>query len=152
MLFIAKAGTEHVKNRRLVRLMFEWAMEMINEWLRHGQKAVICSGLVYRSFDEARYHGHPHRYQIHVDNPYVLHPDAPDAAPPPELGPRIAALGEAADSAREFLRAYATSLGLTGIASDPDAVAHHVYADFVSPADLQRSRNLTRIGRVKREY
>ena len=70
----------------------------------------------------------------------------------PSVEGQIEALGDAADSAREFLRGYATSLGLSQLGSDPDAIAHHVYADFVSPADLQRSRNLTRIGRVKREY
>jgi len=106
---------------------------------------------VYRAFNEALYHGHPHRYQIHVDNPYVLGPDG--NAPKPSLGGQLQALGAEADMARQFLMAYATSLGLSSaVASDPDAVAHHVYADFVSPADLQRSRNLTRIGRVKREY
>lgn len=151
MLFIVKAGTEHMPSKRLVRLMFEWALEMMNDWLKHGQKAVICSGLVYRAFDEALYHGHPHRYQIHVDNPYVLRPDGPDTMP--SIAGQIDALGDSADAARQFLAGYATSLGLTNLASDPDAIAHHVYADFVSPADLQRSRrNLTRIGRVKREY
>ena len=153
VLFIVKAGTEHMPSKRIVRLMFEWAMEMMNDWLKHGQKAVICSGLVYRAFDEALYHGHAHRYQIHVDNPYVLRPDGHETAPMPSVEWQIEALGDAADAAREFLRGYATSLGLTAaVASNPDAVAHHVYADFVNPADLQRSRNLTRIGRVKREY
>lgn len=152
MLFIVKAGTEHMPSKKIVRLMFEWAMEMMNDWLKHGQKAVICSGLVYRAFDEALYHDHPHRYQIHVDNPYVLRPDGPAGTPPPSLAGQIEALGDAADSARQFLQGYATSLGIADGATDPDAVAHHVYADFVSPADLQRSRNLTRIGRVKREY
>ncbi|MGD2047128.1 MAG: hypothetical protein PVJ80_08570 [Gemmatimonadota bacterium] len=153
ILFIVKAGTEHMPSKKIVRLMFEWAMEMMNDWLKHGQKAVICSGLVYRAFDEALYHEHPHRYQIHVDNPYVLHPDGPDDAPLPSLGGQLDALGDEAKMARQFLAAYATSLGLTStVAADPDAVAHHVYADFVNPADLQRSRNLTRIGRVKREY
>jgi len=151
ILFIEKAGTEHMPGKKIVRLLFEWAMEMINEWLNDGKKAVICSGLVYRAFNEALYHGHPHRYQIHVDNPYVLGPDG--NAPKPSLGGQLQALGAEADMARQFLMAYATSLGLSSaVASDPDAVAHHVYADFVSPADLQRSRNLTRIGRVKREY
>jgi len=150
MLFIVKAGTEHMPSKKLVRLMFEWAMEIINEWLNEGQKAVICSGLVYRSFDEALYHDYPHRYQIHVDNPYVLRPDLPDSAPPPGLMGQLSALDDSADLAQQFLSAYATSLGIDG--ADPDSVAHHVYADFVSPADLQRSRNLTRIGRVKREY
>ncbi len=153
MLFIAKAGTHYMPGKKLVRLMLEWALEMMNEWLKHGQKAVICSGLVYRSFDEALYHGHPHRYRIHVDNPYVLPPDGSDRVPRPSLAGQFEALGDAADLARQFLRSYAESLGLTEqVASDPDAVAHHVYADFVSPADLQRSRNLTRIGRVKRPY
>ena len=152
MLFIAKAGTEHVPSKRIVRLMFEWALEMMNEWLKHGQKAVICSGLVYRAFDEALYHGHAHRYHVHVDNPYVLRPDAPVGAPRPRLGAQLTALGDSADLARQFLEAYATSLGLDAAASEPDVVAHHVYPDFVSPADLQRSPNLTRIGRVKREH
>ena len=152
MLFIVKAGTEHVPSKRIVRLMFEWALELMNEWLKDGQKAVICSGLVYRAFDEARYHGHAHRYQVHVDNPYVIRPDGNHPTPMPSVAGQIDALGDAADSAREFLRGYATSLGLSQLGSDPDAIAHHVYADFVSPTDLQRSRNLTRIGRVKREY
>ena len=146
VLFVVKAGTEHVVPKKLVRLMFEWAMEMINEWMKKGQRAVICSGLVYRSFDEAVYHGHTHRYQIHVDNPYVVPPNSPM----PSLAERLEALDDAADVARSFLETYAASLGLNDV--DPDAIAHHVYADFVSPADLQRSRNLTRIGRVKREY
>ena len=150
-LFIMKAGTEHVPSKRIIRLMLEWALEMMNEWLKHGQRAVICSGLVYRAFDEARYHGHAHRYQIHVDNPYVI-PDGPDGSPAPSLARQVAALGDAADSARQFLQGYGTSLGLDQAASDLDALAHHVHADFVSPADLQRSQNLTRIGRVKREY
>jgi cell wall-associated NlpC family hydrolase len=149
MLFIVKAGTEHVPGKKIVRLMFEWALEMINEWLKDGQKAVICSGLVYRAFDGALYHDLPHRYQIHVDNPYVL---PPDNAPPPSLAGQLAALGDSADAARRFLQAYGSSLGFDDANSDPDTIAHHVYADFVSPADLQRSRNLTRIGRVKREY
>lgn len=152
MLFIFKAGTEHMPSKKIVRLMFEWALEMMNDWLKHGQKAVICSGLVYRAFDEALYHGHPHRYQIHVDNPYVLPPGEPGDAGPPALSQRVEALGDSAGSAREFLQGYATSLGIPQETSDPDAAAHHVYADFVSPADLQRSPNLTRIGRVKREY
>jgi hypothetical protein len=150
-LFIAKAGTEHLPSKRIVRLMLEWALEMMNEWLKHGERAVICSGLVYRAFDEALYHGHAHRYQIQVDNPYVIPLDGHDGSPP-SLARQVAALGEAADSARRFLQGYAFSLGLDQAASDPDAIAHHVHADFVNPADLQRSDNLTRIGRVKREY
>jgi cell wall-associated NlpC family hydrolase len=152
VLFIVKAGTEHVPGKRIVRLMFEWALEVINDWLKDGQKAVICSGLVYRAFREARYHDLPHRYQIYVDNPYVLPPDAPDNAPLPSLAGQLAALGDSADAARRFLQAYGTSLGFDDAASDLDAIAHHVYADFVSPADLQWSDNLTRIGRVKRDY
>ncbi|MCA9738278.1 MAG: hypothetical protein KC645_11695 [Gemmatimonadetes bacterium] len=158
LLFIAKAGTEHVPGKRIVRLLLEWALEVMDQWLSKGTTAVTCSGLVYRGFDEALHGGHPHRYQIAVDNPYVLPApvgavgDAQRAETTARLETALDRLDDGADLARTFLLRYAASTGFDTVGEDVAAAAAHVYADFVTPADLQRSPNLTLVGRLVREY
>lgn len=152
LLFIAKAGTKPLVGKHIVRVLLEWALEVMDQWLSKGTTAVTCSGLVYRAFDEALHGGHPHRYQIEVENPYVLPPPAMDGQPPLDLDASFGQLGDAAGAARTFLERYVASAGLPSGEGDLLRSAHHVYADFVTPADLERSPNLELIGRVQREY
>jgi len=159
MLFIVKAGTKKIPfKKKVIRLLFEWALEVIDQWLSKGTVAVTCSGLVYSAFDEAEHNGFPHRYQIGVDNPYVI--PAPDADTGPldgraalgaTLGQSLDRLGKASGPAQEFLEKYAMTTGMNA-GGNLGALAAHVYANFVNPADLERSPNLELIGRVQRDY
>ena len=159
MLFIVKAGTKRFPyKKKVIRILFEWVLEVMDQWLSKGTVAVTCSGLVYSGFDEAEHNGLPHRYQVSVKNPYVMPPPTLEtgliehrAALGHSLERSLESLGKAAGPAQEFLQKYAMSSGLDA-GGDLGSLAAHVYANFVNPADLERSPNLELIGRVQRDY
>lgn len=121
--------------RIFLRFLLDSAAGMINDVMAAGKQPMTCSELVFRCFAEAE--PQPKYKLVLRDFRRMLPFTAPD-------DPEIKKLLQQAD---EVAQAYFNSKGhpLPGPGQPPE-FSPPVIADFVSPADLQRSLNLEEIG------
>lgn len=136
VLSLLRRGELPPQHRRLVRSVADRAAARLAELAAAGRQPMICSELVYRCFAHAEPAGQWTLALAHTEAPAEEEPPAPEEAEAKSSAP-----APNMEAARDRLL---NALARVRPATDP-----RVEPDFVTPADLEHSPSLQRLGRLK---